>query len=124
MRREELYLADMVEAADAIEVSLRGVDRAAFLADRDKRDAVLMKLIIIGEAAARLPKAFRKRYPLVEWEDLIIFRNLAVHVYFAVKWENVWTAASKDAPEVRRLVGDILAKEFPGRLPFATGDPP
>jgi uncharacterized protein with HEPN domain len=83
-----------------------------------------MKLIIIGEAAARLPKTLRKRYPQVEWEDLIIFRNLAVHVYFAVKWENVWAAASKDAPEVRRLVSDILAKEFPDRLPFAQGEQP
>ncbi len=33
MRREELYLVDMVEAADAIGKSLVGVTREAFLSD-------------------------------------------------------------------------------------------
>jgi len=122
MRREELHLADIVEAADAIARYLAGMDRDAFLKDEVKRDAVLLKLIIIGEAAARLPKALRKRHPQVEWEDVITFRNMAVHLYFAVRWESVWAAASKDAPKLRGLVADILAKEFPGRLPFPKGD--
>ena len=122
MRREELYLADIVEMADAIEVSLRGVDRAAFLADRDKHDAVLLKLILIGEAAARLPKALRKRHPEVPWAEIITFRNMAVHIYFAVDWEFVWITASEDTPKLRGLVADILAKEFPDRLPFSEGE--
>ena len=121
MRREELYLADIIEQADAIEVSLRGVDRAAFLGDRDKHDAVLLKLIIIGEAAARVPKALRERNPQVRWADIIALRNTSVHVYFGIKWEAVWLAASVDAPKLRGLVADILAKEFPDRLPFAKG---
>ena len=122
MRREELYLADIIEQADAIEVSLRGVDRAAFLADRDKRDAVLLKLIIIGEAAARVPKALRERNPQVRWADIIALRNTSVHVYFGIKWEAVWLAASVDTPKLRGLVADILAKEFPERLPFSEGE--
>jgi uncharacterized protein with HEPN domain len=122
MRREELYLADIVEMADAIEVSLRGVDHAAFLADRDKCDAVLLKLILIGEAAARLPKALRKHHPEVQWAEIITFRNMAVHIYFAVDWEFVWITASEDTPKLRGLVADILAKEFPDRLPFARGE--
>ena len=118
MRREELYLADIVEAADAIEVSLRGVDRTAFLADRDKRDAVLFKLIIIGEAAARVPRALRDRHPQVQWANIIALRNTSVHVYFGVNWEAVWVTATEETPKLRGLVADILAKEFPGTLPF------
>jgi uncharacterized protein with HEPN domain len=53
MRREALYLADIVEAADAIAAYLEGVDQDAFIKNAEKRDAVLLKLIIIGEAAAR-----------------------------------------------------------------------
>jgi len=118
MRREELYLADIVEAADAIELSLRGVDHAAFIADRDKRDSILMKLIVIGEAAARVPKPLRKRHPQVPWDDVITFRNISVHVYFGIDWEHVWVAATQNAPKLRGLVADILAQEFPGTLPF------
>ena len=121
MRREELYLADIMEAADAIARYLGGVDQDAFLKDEVTRDAVLCKLIVVGEAAARVSKALRKRHPQVAWDDVITFRNRAVHVYFGVKWEFVWTAASEDAPKLRGLVADILAKEFPGRLLFAQG---
>ena len=121
MRREELYLSDIVETADTIARYLGGVNQDAFLKDEVKRDAVLYKLIIIGEAAARVSKALRKRHPQVQWDDVITFRNRAVHIYFGVKWEFVWAAATQDAPKLRGLSADILAKEFPDRLPFAEG---
>ena len=55
MRREKLYLTDIVEAADAIQLFLRDVSQDAFLQNDLVRSAVLQKLTIIGEAAARLP---------------------------------------------------------------------
>jgi uncharacterized protein with HEPN domain len=122
MRREELYLSDIVETADTITRYLAGVDRDAFLKNDEKRDAVLYKLVIMGEAAARVSKALRKRHPQVQWDDVITFRNRAVHVYFGVKWEFVWAAATQDAPKLRGLIADVLAKEFPDRLPFAKGE--
>lgn len=53
MRREKLYLADIVEAADAVATFLAGVERDRFVHDDLLRSAVLQKLSIIGEAAAR-----------------------------------------------------------------------
>ncbi len=35
-----------------------------------------------------------------------------VHAYFAVDWTIVWVAGTRDAPELRRRVADILAKEY------------
>ena len=122
MRREELYLADIVEAADTIAQYLAGVDQDAFVKNAEKRDAVLLKLINIGEAAARVPKALRERHPQVPWANVIALRNTSVHVYFGIKWEAVWVSASEDTPKLRGLVADILAKEFPDRLPFAKGE--
>jgi hypothetical protein len=43
--------------------------------------------MVIGEAAARLPQAFREAHPQVEWRDIVAFRNIAVHAYFAVQWD-------------------------------------
>ncbi|MBM4043442.1 MAG: DUF86 domain-containing protein [Planctomycetes bacterium] len=123
MRREELYLADIVEAADAIAQYLAGVDRDTFLKNLEKRDAVLLKLIIIGEAAARVPKELRDRHPQVPWANVIALRNMSVHVYFGIKWEAIWVTASEDTPRLRGLVAGVLAKEFPDRLPFAGGEP-
>lgn len=71
MRREELYLADMLEAADAIGRFLLESERHSFIADDLLRSAVLHKLAIIGEGAARLPDAFRARHPEIEWGDIV-----------------------------------------------------
>ncbi|MDX1581865.1 MAG: HepT-like ribonuclease domain-containing protein [Alphaproteobacteria bacterium] len=41
------------------------------------------------------------------------FRNIAVHAYFSVDWNIVWVTATKDVPELRHLVAEILASDFP-----------
>ena len=112
MRREELYLRDMVEAADAIAGFLAGVPKDQFADDDLIRSAVLQKLTIIGEAAARLPAEFRQTHPEVEWADVVAFRNIVVHAYFAVNWSIVWVAASQDAPAIRSIVLSLLEREF------------
>ena len=63
MRREELYLRDIVEAADAVQRFVSDFEEEAFLEDELRQSAVLQKLIVIGEAAARLPRPFRAQFP-------------------------------------------------------------
>lgn len=112
MRPEKLYLVDIVEAADAIERFLTDIDRDKFDEDDLRQSAVLQKLTVIGEAAARLPVDFRDNHPDVEWRDIVGFRNIAVHEYFAVNWSIVWIAATQDALKLRMQVAKILAEEF------------
>jgi uncharacterized protein with HEPN domain len=101
MRREELYLSDILETADAIEKFLADIDKDAFINSDLIRSAVLQKLTIIGEATARLPKTFKERNKDMEWADIIAFRNLTVHAYFSIDWSIVWTTAAKDVPEMK-----------------------
>lgn len=68
-------------------------------------------------SAARLPKGFRERHPEIEWQDIVAFRNIAVHVYFAVDWRMVWVAATQDAPTLRRKIAGILAGGYPDTEP-------
>jgi uncharacterized protein with HEPN domain len=112
MRREELYLADIIEAADSIEEFLRGVERTDFVGNDLLQSAVLQKLIIIGEAAARLPKEFRNRHTDVEWSDIVSFRNIAVHAYFSVDWVMVWVTAKIEVPELSRIMENIIVQEY------------
>ena len=112
MRREELYLRDIVEAADAVRRFVSDVDEEVFLKDELRQSAVLQKLIVIGEAAARLPKSFRARFSDVPWSDIVGFRNMAVHAYFAVDWSIVWNTAMHDVPQLREQVVDILEQAF------------
>lgn len=112
MRPEKLYLMDIVEAAGAIERFLAGIDSDEFEIDDLRQSAILQKLTIIGEATARLPAEFRATHSQIEWRDIIAFRNIAVHEYFAVDWSIVWIAATQDAPKLCAQVEAILAGEF------------
>ena len=111
MRPEQLYLRDIIEAADAIDRFCSSVDENEFLQDELRQSAVLQKLIVIGEAASRLPQKFRKQYNQFEWEDIIGFRNIAVHEYFAVLWQIVWNTALQDVPILRQLILEIIGNE-------------
>ena len=112
MRREKLYLTDIIEAADAIQRFLKKIKQNTFLKDDLLQSAVLQKLTIIGEAAARLPREFRETHSEIEWEDIIGFRNIAVHAYFAVEWSIVWIAATQEVPDLKRKIADILEREY------------
>ena len=108
MRPERLYLLDIVEAADAVARFISSVTRDSFEGDDLVRSAVLHKLTLIGEAAARLPDDLKSRHPEVPWPEVVAFRNIAVHKYFAVDWSIVWNAATTDAPQLRLLVAAIV----------------
>ena len=93
--------------------SSAGGPKEEFLVDDLLRSAVLHKLTVIGEAAARLPRAFCEKYLDIPWADIVAFRNLVVHSYFAVDWEIVWIAGTEEAPALGRQVKAILDREFP-----------
>ncbi|MEA3309247.1 MAG: DUF86 domain-containing protein [Chloroflexota bacterium] len=112
MRPEILYLTDMVEAADAIGRFLTQARREEFYGDEVLQSAILQKLIVIGEASARLSAAFRDQYPEVPWADIVGFRNIAVHEYFAVSWPIVWVTATQDVPALREQIATLLDDEF------------
>ncbi len=112
MRRDKLYLKDMVEACDALGRFLAGKEETVFLGDELLQSAVLQKLIVIGEAAANLSTDFRKQHLEIEWRDIIGFRNIAVHRYFGIDWEIAWFTATEDVILLRSQIANVLAQEF------------
>lgn len=114
MRRDELYLNDIVEATDHIAAFLGEHDLEQFRESELIRSAVVQKLAIIGEAAGRISDDLRNRYPQIPWPQIVAFRNILVHAYFGIDWSEVWKAAKVDCPLLRGEVAGILVAEFGG----------
>lgn len=112
-QRDELYVADMVEAAQEIAGWLHGVTRQRWDADSMLRNAVLYKLLILGEIARSLTEELREKYPQIPWRAIRGFRNVAVHQYFGVDWAVVWKLAKDEAPKLKDAALAILRAEFP-----------
>jgi uncharacterized protein with HEPN domain len=111
MRHDRLYLDDITEAAEAIASFLTDVSEETFLASDLLQSAVLQKLMIIGEAAARLSPELKANAPNIPWSQIVAFRNIAVHAYFSVQWPVVWIAATEEASLLRTQILDLLAAE-------------
>ena len=92
MRHETLYLTDILEATEHIAEFIAGTEPEAFQKSELVRSAVVHKLSVIGEAAARLSEEVRNRNPEVPWPQIIAFRNILIHAYFGIDWEVVWEA--------------------------------
>ena len=114
MRRDELYLNDMIEAADHIAAFLGEMSFEDFGKSELVQSAVVQKLAIIGEAAARISGDVKSRHVHVPWLQIVAFRNILVHAYFGIDWTEVWKAAKIDCPVVRGEVVGILDIEFGG----------
>lgn len=112
MRPEKLYLTDIVDAAQAIERFVMGEDFDEFERNEMMNSAVLQKLTVIGEAVSRLPKEFTNRFPEIPWIDIVGFRNIAVHEYFAIRWDIAWVAATEEVPVLKEQIEKILQNEF------------
>jgi uncharacterized protein with HEPN domain len=104
MRSDALYLADILDAIEAIERFVTDFDEARFVSDELVQSAVLQKLSAIGEAAARLSDATRDGLPDIPWKEVIGFRNIAVHAYFSVDWRIVFVTVVDDLPVLKQSV--------------------
>ena len=111
MRHDRLYLDDIIEAADAIAGFLSDVTEEEFLESDLLQSAVLLKLTIIGEAAARLSPEIKASATYIPWSDITAFRNIAVHAYFSVQWPIVWVAATEEAALLRSQILALLSAE-------------
>jgi uncharacterized protein with HEPN domain len=113
MRTEDLYLADILGAADAVADYIRDVSWDRFASERMVRSAVIHELQTIGEAVARISSELKQRHPDIPWDDIVGFRNVVVHEYFGVNMKIVWNTAQHDAPAIRNLIANVLKAEYP-----------
>jgi uncharacterized protein with HEPN domain len=111
MRRERLYLEDILTAADAIAEFTYAQNLDSFETNLMLRSAVVHQLTVIGEAVAHLSEGLRGRNPEIPWADIKGFRNIIVHNYFGIDWEEVWRSATARVPVLRAQVADILRTE-------------
>jgi uncharacterized protein with HEPN domain len=84
MRDYSLYLKDIVDAMDAIEKFVEGIDFDRFQNDDLISSAVIRKFEIIGEASKNIPDDVRGKYPQIPWKEMAGMRDTLIHFYFGI----------------------------------------
>ena len=73
-------LDDILEAIGNIDEDTSGITYDEFVSDRRRRDAVIRKFEVIGEAIKNLPPDLKERYPNTDWRKIAGFRDVLTHV--------------------------------------------
>lgn len=102
-----VYLAHILECAQKIERYTKGGERE-FLSGSLIQDAVIRNFEIIGEAAKRVPAAYRRAHAEIPWRLMAGFRDVLIHAYEGVDLNRVWRIAQEDLPRVRDAIGKLL----------------
>jgi uncharacterized protein with HEPN domain len=79
------YLEHIQQAAADACSFIDGLSKEDFLADKRTQSAVVMSLVVIGEAATKVMDhypGFADRHPDVPWRSMRGMRNRIAHGYF------------------------------------------
>ena len=82
---------------------MKGLEKADFLTDKRTQQAVIMSLIIIGEAATKVMDAypeFTQVHAQVRWRSMRNMRNRMAHGYFDINLDVVWETTQAWLPEL------------------------
>jgi uncharacterized protein with HEPN domain len=109
MRSDRERLVDILEAIEKIERHTTG-GKEAFDSDELLQVWIIHHLQTVGEAASKLDREFQDGCPEIPWAQIVAMRNILIHDYFAVDLDEVWIAAERDIPRLKKAIVAILDK--------------
>lgn len=97
------YLDHMQQAASDACSFVEGLAKEDFLEDKRTQQAVIMSLIIIGEAVTKVMDGypeFAQAHGQVPWRNIRGMRNRIAHGYFDINLDVVWDTVQIALPEL------------------------
>jgi len=108
---DRVRLEHIVQAIDLITSFTATLNLKKFLKDEKTISACLYQYAIIAEAIMHVDKKILDKYPY-PWHKVKSFRNFILHEYHAIEMRVLWDTNIENLPELRKLVVEILQKEF------------
>jgi len=99
-----VFILHIIESINNIELFTRGVSFDYFLKNKEKQNAVIREIEIIGEAVKNVSSTFRKKYHDIPWKDIAGMRDKLMHHYFGVNLNTVWKVTKDDLPELKKKI--------------------
>ncbi|MFT3930868.1 MAG: DUF86 domain-containing protein [Spongiibacteraceae bacterium] len=104
------YLEHMQQAATDACAFIEGMKKEDFLDDKRTQQAVIMSLVIVGEAATKIMDrygSFTEAHPNIPWRNMRGMRNRIAHGYFDINLEVVWETAKTALPDLLQCLPSV-----------------
>lgn len=109
-------LIDIYNAGREISIFIDGIDKQDFQSDKEKRNATLYSIQIIGEATKRLSNQFRDTNSHIPWKKIAGMRDKIVHEYNKTDINIVWEVATQEIPRLLEQIKGFLPEESSSEL--------
>ena len=100
----------MLDSAQEANSFVRGRSREDLDQDRLLNLALTRLVVIIGEAANRIPTDEQQMYREIDWPKIVGMRNRLIHEYDVVDPDILWETAVQDLPPLISAIERILGQ--------------
>jgi uncharacterized protein with HEPN domain len=104
LRDYKLFIQDIIEAIEKIQIYIKNFDIESFKKDSKTYDSIIHNFFIIGEAAGKIPEEIQEKYNKIDWRGIIGMRNIIAHGYFSIDPDIVWKTIQDDLPVLKQQI--------------------
>ena len=108
VKEKILILKDILNSIKLIESYSEDISKREFLENQEKQDAIINRLMIIGEATKLLSDDIRKKYSDIPWSKMAGMRDIMIHRYHGVDLEIVWETIEEELMDVKKKINKII----------------
>ena len=101
-------LEHVVDSIEKIEFIIKDLSYGQYLEDWIKQDAIVRNIEIIGEAIRNVEDELIIKYPNVPWKEARGMRNILIHEYFRIEYDEVWRTLNEDLPKLKSQIISII----------------
>ncbi|MGA2666915.1 MAG: DUF86 domain-containing protein [Patescibacteria group bacterium] len=108
INRDRLNLLHIRDSVTQVIKYTQGISFEDFKRGDKDYDAILMRIIVIGEAINDLSNEFKEKHSDLPWHKAVGLRNRIAHGYVTVEPEVIWQTITEDFPEFKNQLEKLL----------------
>jgi len=106
--RDRLHLLHIRDSTEKVLEYLKDTTFDDFKKREKDYDAILMRMVVIGEAVNDLTPKFKEKHHDLPWYEAVGLRNRIAHGYINIDPKVVWDTVTNDFPDLRKKLEEIL----------------
>ncbi len=79
--------------------------------NQEKQDAILRRIMIIGEATKRLSTEFREQHCTIPWKQIAGMRDVITHNYDEIDLQEIWKVIKFNLPVLFDYILPLLPED-------------
>lgn len=115
MKSNLLHLESILECIEHIRKYVGGMTPEQLRMNGVVRDAVILRVALIGEAAGHLANDIKDKYPHISWADIVGMRNILIHDYEGIDDTRVWEVITRRMEPLKEAVEEMIKELDQGK---------